>query len=286
MTTQLEVQSLGVPDPMMLRPFTVKSKLAETSDTVTLGFAAADEGPATRFEPGQFMMVYVFGVGEVPLSISGDPSEPEVLVHTVRDVGAVTGAICSLRIGDSVGIRGPYGTSWPVEPTPGRDVVLVAGGIGLAPLRPALYHLLANRSRYDSVSVVYGSRTSADLLYREELAGWRSRPDVDFNITVDRDSPDWVGDVGMVTPLLDRLRFIPSNTTAIVCGPEIMMRVVAKDLIERDVHPDDIYVSLERNFKCGIGFCGHCQIGPKFACKDGPVAVYSSVADLLGQEEL
>ena len=273
-------------EPMNLRAFRVGDVTQETHDTWTLVLTAADGGPDLTFEPGQFTMMYIFGIGEVPISIAGNPSQPEGLVHTVRAVGAVTNAICALRSGDVIGIRGPYGSSWPVRGATGRDMVIVAGGIGLAPVRPAIYHVLEHRDAYGSVSIVYGSRTPADLLYIDEIHEWKARFDLNVQITVDRGDGTWMGDVGVVTPLISRLAFDPEHTAAILCGPEIMMRVVAKDLARRGVPTSDISVSLERNVKCGIGFCGHCQIGASFICKDGPVVPYDEVADRLGMEEL
>jgi NAD(P)H-flavin reductase len=272
--------------PMMLRPFRVAAVTPETPDTVTIEFVADDDGPDLAFAPGQFTMLYVFGIGEVPLSISGDPAHPDRLVHTVRGVGAVTRALCALGPGDVVGIRGPYGTSWPVADARGRDIIFVAGGIGLAPVRPAIRHVLDHRDEYGSVSIVYGSRTPEDLLYTHDVGTWRARFDTNVQVTVDRGSPTWRGDVGVVTPLLGTLTFDPSNTTAIICGPEIMMRVVAKDLVNRGVPRSDIFISLERNMKCGFGICGHCQLGALFVCKDGPVVPYDTVAVDLGIEEL
>jgi NAD(P)H-flavin reductase len=273
-------------EPMLLRPFRVLDNRIETHDTFTVTFAPDDGGPGVSFAPGQFTMVYVYGIGEVPLSISGDPATPDVLVHTVRRVGAVTDAITSLAPGDVVGVRGPFGTAWPLDTADGGDVVIVAGGIGLAPVRPAVLHILDHRDRYGSVSIVYGSRTPADLLYDAEVHAWRARFDLNVQVTVDRGSDEWMGDVGVVTPMLNRVDFDAPSTTCIVCGPEIMMRVVAKNLVNRGIPPEQVWVSLERNMKCGIGLCGHCQIGPLFVCKDGPVVTYASVASRLGVEEL
>ncbi|MGI9666400.1 MAG: FAD/NAD(P)-binding protein, partial [Acidimicrobiia bacterium] len=193
------------PDPMLLRAFRVTERVEETHDTVTLVLLAADGGPPMSFRPGQFNMFYIFGTGEVPLSISGDPAHPERLVHTVRAVGAVTDAIVALQPGDEVGIRGPYGSSWPVSAGSDRDLVIVAGGIGLAPVRPVIYHALSHRASYRSVSVVYGARTPQDILYPDEIHEWKARFDTNVHITVDRAAPGWLGDVGVVTPLLARL---------------------------------------------------------------------------------
>ena len=226
-------ESVDLIEPMQLRPFMVTDVRPETSDTVTLDLVAADDGPPLEFAPGQFTMMYVFGIGEVPISICGNPEYPQTLVHTVRAVGAVTNAICALKRDDVIGIRGPYGTAWPVADAVGRDVVIVAGGIGLAPVRPAIYWVLNRRSDYESFSLIYGARTPEDMLFADEVRTWRARFDVNVQVTVDRGGPGWMGDVGVVTPLLSRAAFNPSNTTAIVCGPEVMMRVVARDFIAR-----------------------------------------------------
>jgi NAD(P)H-flavin reductase len=272
--------SPSVIEAMLPRPYRVGSRHSETTDTVTLEMVPED-GPGLAFTPGQFTMIYVFGIGEVPLSISGNPHQPGTLVHTVRSVGAVTEAIVGLEAGDPIGVRGPYGSGWPVGKAEGHDLVLVAGGIGLAPLRPVLYHVLANRDRYGAMSLVYGSRSPADLLFGEELHTWRSRFDLEVEVTVDRSDQGWLGDVGMVTGLLPRISFDPGNTVAMLCGPEIMMKVVAGELELRGLARDAIHVSLERNMKCAIGFCGHCQFGPDFLCRDGPVVPYSRVFDRL-----
>ncbi len=265
---------------MLPRTFRVTAKNVETSDTVTLELTAADDGPPIVFAPGQFTMVYVFGVGEVPLSISGSPDRPESLVHTVRAVGAVTNAICALEPGDTVGVRGPYGTGWPDARN--RDLLIIAGGIGLAPVRPLIDQVIAHRQDYFSVGLAYGSRSPAELLYRDELDAWSNGDAIDVQVTVDRGDPTWRGDVGVVTPLVQRIRYVTDETIAVICGPEMMMRVVARTLEDRGMTPDNIYVSLERNMKCGIGLCGHCQFGSDFVCTDGPVFPYFEVSYRLG----
>jgi NAD(P)H-flavin reductase len=231
-------------------------------------------------------MLYVFGVGEVPISISGDPGHPEALVHTIRSVGAVTKALVGLRDGDRVGVRGPFGSGWPVADIGERDLLVVAGGIGLAPLRPVLYHAVSERSRLGRVSLVCGARTPADLLFREELGEWRGRFDLDVEVTVDVSDQDWRGDVGMVTGVLSRVPVEPERTVAMLCGPEIMMKVVARELMASGLPAGDIHVSIERNMKCAIGLCGHCQFGPDFVCWGGPVFRYSDVADRMSVAEL
>ncbi len=254
----------------------------ETHDTWTL---TLDTGGPFVFAPGQFNMLYVPGVGEVPISISGDPTGGP-LVHTIRAVGAVTRALCHLKPGDLVGVRGPYGTPWPVDRAEGLDVVIVAGGIGLAPLRPALYFLLKQREWYGRIVLLYGARSPQDLLYRRELERWRGRFDLVVEVTVDHADPSWRGHVGVVTRLIPGVSFDPWNTLALVCGPEIMMRFTVQALMDRRVPPENIYLSMERNMQCGVGLCGHCQFGPYFVCKDGPVFAYPRVAPFLGKREV
>lgn len=285
MTDVLLTPGAETPEPLLPRPFRLVDRAEETPDTFTLVFEEVD-GPGMTFRPGQFTMLYVFGVGEVPISIAGNPRMPGSLVHTVRAVGAVTEAICGLRPGDLVGVRGPYGTSWPMDDATDGDLLVVAGGVGLAPLRPGIVEGLTRRHEYSSLSLVYGARTPADLLYKEDLLGWESAHDIDVEVTVDRASSAWRGDVGVVTKLLPRVRFDPPHTTAFVCGPEVMMRVVARELRDRGIPEERIWVSIERNMKCAIGFCGHCQFGPDFACRTGPVMPYERVAERMMVEGL
>jgi NAD(P)H-flavin reductase len=265
-------------EEMLPSQFTVVAATRETADTVTIEFASSDDTPLD-YTPGQFTMLYIFGVGEVPISIAGGRSGTPRVIHTVRAVGAVTSAICDLSPGDTVGIRGPYGTGWPMLAARGTDVVVAAGGIGLAPLRPVVTSILENREHYGAISLIYGTRSPADLLYAEELREWRSRFDFEVEVTVDRGDEDWYGDIGLVTNLLPRITYDPVNTTAMVCGPEIMMKVVARELEKGGVSTDHVHISMERNMKCAIGFCGHCQYGPDFICRDGPVFTYSYLRD-------
>ncbi len=271
-------------EAMLPRPFRVVSRRQETGDTFTLEFEPEDGVPIT-YDPGQFTMLYAFGVGEVPISIAGGrPGEP--LMHTVRAVGAVTDAICNLPEGGLVGVRGPYGKGWPLQRAVGKDLVIAAGGIGLAPLRSVVVHAFEYRDQFGSVSLIYGTRSPSELLYEEELRRWRSRFSIEVEVTVDRADAAWYGDVGVVTNLLPRITFDPANTVAMVCGPEIMMKVVARELGARGVDSDEVFVSLERNMKCGIGLCGHCQFGADFVCRDGPVVPFASVMNRMTVEEL
>jgi NAD(P)H-flavin reductase len=270
-------------DPMVPLPATVRRIVRETHDTITLHL----EPPRPwRFAPGQFNMLYLFGVGEVPISLSGDPERPEVIVHTVRGVGTVTRPMIGLRRGAVVGVRGPYGSAWPLAAAEGQDLLFVAGGIGMAPLRAAIAATLARRSAYGRVVVLYGMRTPADLLYAHDLARWRTRGNVDVRIIVDRPQPGWGGDVGVVTTLISTARLDAAQTVAMLCGPEIMMRFAVRELDKRGIPARNVHLSLERNMKCAVGWCGHCQYGPTFVCRDGPVLCLETIAPFFGRREI
>jgi len=273
-------------NPMLTHPYSIKRIQQETHDTFTLELKPKSNIQTVSFAPGQFNMLYVLGVGEVPISISGDPAEPDVLIHTTRAVGAVTNAMRKLRRSDLIGVRGPFGTSWPMEEAKGCDVVIVAGGIGMAPLRPSVYQLLSERREYGKVFLLYGARTPADLLYQREMEQWRARSDLHVDITVDRALRWWRGDVGVVTTLIPKADFDPTSTIAMVVGPEIMMRFTIAELQRRGLRDESIYISMERNMKCGFGFCGRCQFGPFFVCKDGPVFRYDRVKPFFGKGEI
>jgi NAD(P)H-flavin reductase len=271
---------------MLPQPFVVQKVGRETPDTFTLTMTPASGIGGFPFLPGQFNMLYAGGVGEVPISISGDPARPDTLVHTVRVVGNVSRAICAQRKGDYIGVRGPYGTPWPVEEAKGKDVLIVVGGVGLAPLRPAIYYFLNHRGAFGNFELVYGARTLQDLLFRSELERWRGRFDIRVHVTVDTAPADWRGSVGVVTTVIPRARFDPSHTLALVCGPEIMMHFTLLELQDRGLKPEQIYISMERNMKCGIGLCGHCQWGPLFICKDGPVFRYDKIKQWFEKREI
>ena len=257
----------------------------ESNDTVTLELEPP-AGEVFAFRPGQFNMVGVFGVGEVPISISGDPSAGGPLLHTVRDVGLATHALCALEPGDRVGVRGPYGTHWPLEEAEGGDVVIIAGGIGLPPVRPAVYHLLARRDRYQRVVLLYGARTPVDLLFTDELADWRGRFDLDVQVTVDAAPVGWRGDVGVVPDLIATARFQAATATAFMVGPEVMMRFTVRALQSVGVPDDRIFLSMERNMQCAVAMCGHCQLGPFLVCRDGPVFCHQPLAPWLSLREV
>ena len=271
-------------DPMLPLRATVRRRRRELADTWTLELDVGDGGLA-RFEPGQFNMLWVFGVGEAAISISGDPAGGPLL-HTIRDVGKVSGALARLRVGDSLGIRGPFGTAWPVEAAYGRDVVVVAGGLGLAPLRPAVYRLLRERHRFGRISILYGTRNPAQILYAAEIERWRRRLDVEIEVTVDHAGTDWRGHVGVVTKLIERATFDPTQALGLLCGPEVMMRFSAAALSGRGMAQDAMHVSLERHMKCALGHCGRCQFGHTLLCRDGPVLSYERVAGILPMKEI
>ncbi len=273
-------------DPMLPQWHEVQRFKRETHDTFTIELAVQQGRTDFQFAPGQFNMLYVYGVGEVPISISGDPARTDRLVHTIRAAGTVTRAMAQLKRGDTVGVRGPFGKPWPMNDLRYRDVIVVAGGIGLAPLRPVLYHMLRNRTHYENVHLLYGARTSDDLLYSDELLCPTSEPGINVKVTVDRAGPSWKGNIGVVTTLIPNIEVNPARTVALVCGPEVMMRFTVKALTQLGIHKDQIFVSMERNMKCAIGFCGHCQYGPAFICKDGPVFRYDRVENLLNIREL
>ena len=270
-------------NPMAPVPFEVIAKRRETHDTVTLELAAPD---GFECRPGQFNMLYPFGIGESAISISGDPSDTDRIVHTIRRVGPVTAALHELELGDHVGVRGPFGTSWPMVEAEGKDLVIVAGGIGLAPVRPAIYEALDNRKRYEQFVLLYGARTPEDLVFQNELREWRSRFDTEVEVSVDGAGPDYRGSVGVVTRFIPGAPFDPDNTVAMVVGPEIMMRFTVTELRKRGVPADQIYISMERNMQCAVGFCGHCQFGNRFVCRDGAVFNYASIRSYLPIKEV
>lgn len=273
-------------DPMAPTPYRILMRKHETHDTFSIELAPSHDGLPPRFEPGQFNMLYVFGAGEVPISISGDPDQPDRMVHTTRAAGFVTRAMANLRRGDELGLRGPFGTSWPMREARGKDLLVVAGGIGLAPLRPVIYAALSRRDDFNRVTILYGTRTPDDVLFYDELKGWRARLDVDVEVTVDRAATRWRANVGVVTALIPRAAFEPDKTIAMVCGPEVMIRFTAQALRQRGLPTQHLYVSTERNMKCAVGHCGHCQFGPYFVCRDGPVFRYDVIERLLSIREL
>jgi anaerobic sulfite reductase subunit B len=263
--------------------YRVTGRQEETHDTVSITLEPAGESIAD-FRPGQFTMLYAFGVGEIPISISGPAGSP-ALTQTIRAVGAVSTALCAAQAGHLVGVRGPFGTGWDEAAAVGRDLLLVAGGIGLAPLRPALLAALRERQRYRRVIVLIGARSPAELIFAGELAAWQENG-AEVTVTVDRADASWPGHVGVVTQLLGRVGLEPARTTALICGPEVMIRLTARSLMAAGVTAASIRVSLERNMQCGTAECGHCQLGPLLLCRDGPVVSYTVAEPLMAIREL
>lgn len=278
------MSALQPPDAALPQPWRVRSARRELHDVVTLELVAAD-GTRPRFLPGQFNMLYAFGVGEAAISISADSPDGDAFVHTVRDVGAVSRALAAAQPGATLGLRGPFGTGWPVAEAEGLDMLFVAGGLGLAPLRPAVHAVLRRRERFGCVTVLFGTRHPADILYPGELGQWR-KAGLDVLLTVDHADPGWTGHVGVVPSLIGRAGFDPARAAAMICGPEVMMRFTAAALLDAGLPAQRIHVSMERNMHCAIGHCGHCQFGPSFICKDGPVMRYDTVARRLSIPEV
>ena len=256
---------------MMPRLFTIEDLSWETGDgDIFTWQLTPDDGDVLSYAPGQFNMLYTFGVGEVPISICSDHHRG-ALSHTIRAAGTVTRAMSKLRPGHKIGLRGPFGSTWPVDLAAGKDLIIMAGGIGLAPLRPVIYQALRHRERFNQVYLLYGTRTPLDIIYRDELEVWRLEKRIEVGITVDRAPASWRGQIGVVTGLLKQIQFAADNAIAMLCGPEVMINFAELALQQAGLSREAIYVSLERNMKCAIGHCGHCQLGPHFVCKDGPV---------------
>ncbi len=278
---------MTVSSPLSANPWlswnaAITSVRPESPGVATYDIRLSDPSIAERycFRPGQFNMLHVPGIGEAAISLSGDPGNPQQLVHTIRTAGNVTQALATLGEGGRIGLRGPFGAHWPVEHCIGNDVILVAGGIGLAPLRPVVYSLLASRERYGQITLLMGARTPDGLLYSDEWSLWQQQ--IDVQQTVDRAPEDWQGNVGVVTSLLERLPIArPQCTSLMTCGPEVMMWYTIRSALTLGLPQSSMWLSLERHMNCAVGFCGHCQMGPEFVCKDGPVVPYERVAPFL-----
>jgi NAD(P)H-flavin reductase len=272
-------------DPWLPHPATIDEVVQEVPGIATYRLSFVDPEPARefRFAPGQFNMLYLPGVGEAAISVSSDPGAG-VLQHTIRIAGNVTRALSRRKVGEQIALRGPYGTAWPMEACRGRDIVIACGGVGLAPLRPAIYHIIAHRADYGRVFLLYGARTPGDLLYAREYFDWREH-DIEVEVTVDIGDQDWRGNMGVVPVLFYRLRLNAARTAILTCGPEIMIRFVIFEALARKIPPERIFLSMERNMNCAIGHCGHCQLGPVFLCKDGPVFSYRQMEPYMHLED-
>lgn len=279
------------PEGVPARMAVIQRVVSETFESSTFWTTwRGNDGDGFAFEPGQFDMLYLFGIGEIPISISSDPAHPQRLGHTIRFAGRVTNAFKALQPGDEIGVRGPFGNAWPLGEAEGGDLVIVAGGLGVCPVRGAVEAAMRTRDNYRRLILLVGARTPRLLPYRELLDQWLAHTErlgVELHLTVDEaPEPGWLHGIGVVTTLFPKARIEPARTTAFVCGPEIMMRFAGKGLVERGVPTERVYVSMERNMQCAIGLCGHCQFGGSFVCRDGPVFRYDQVGDLLEVREL
>ncbi len=273
--------------PYAFQPARVTGRRVETESiyTVTLELVDPEARRGYRFRAGQFNMLYAFGVGEVPISIVSDPDEPHVLEHTIRLAGRITGVMTRWKIGDVVGVRGPYGNGWPVEAAIGRDIVIVTGGLGCAPVVGVINYVFRRRDQYGDVHIIHGVKRPNDLLYRDRFDAWRRAPRTKVYLTTDRPDKSWHYRVGVVTDLFDELD-VASSAIVMMCGPEVMMRYAARALQDKGIGDDAIYLSMERRMECGVGLCGHCQYREYFVCKDGPIFSYRTVKSLFGVSSL
>lgn len=265
------------PADLAPEPFSVMGVEREADDVVTISLAR-DNQDTFSFRPGQFNMLYLFGAGDVPISIASDRAAGSELKHTIRAAGGLTERFVEQEPGDTVGVRGPFGSAWPLDRAEGKDLLLITGGIGLAPLRTAVYELLDRRDSFGRVSLLYGAKTPDQILYEDDLNGWEQRSDLDVRVTVDSADRTWKGPVGVVTNLIPSADFDPENVVVFTCGPEIMMTFVIDELSGLGVEHDQVFVSMERNMECAVSHCGHCQLGPEFICKDGPVLNFERIA--------
>jgi len=274
--------SVNILQPEMYR---IMSKKREAENSFTFELQSLEQKPV-KFSPGQFNMLYAFGIGEVPISFSGDPTIQNSIVHTIKAVGKVTQALSRMEEGELMGVRGPFGNSWPITKLRNKDLIIIAGGIGLAPLRPLIYYLLHHRKEFGKISILYGARDPLDLIFYDELETWSKEFDDQVMITVDFADESWSGHVGVVTNLISEIPFSLKDSVALLCGPELMLRFTIRELLQKNIAMKDIYLSMERNMKCAIGHCGRCQYVQNFLCKDGPVFSYSRVEPFFNKKEV
>jgi NAD(P)H-flavin reductase len=267
-------------------PYRIINKKTENNKLMTLVLEPAEERSIEPIQPGQFNMLYVFGVGEIPISTSSLAVTHPQIVHTIQDVGLISKAINQLSPKDVVGIRGPFGSTWPVKKAYGKDVMIMAGGVGLCPVRPLIESLLSDREQIGELNILYGSRSPENIIFHQDIISWQSDPGTNFLVTVDHAFSSWHGNIGVVTRLIPKSRFDPENTVVYICGPEVMMRFGAYACLDEGIPEDQIFLSMERNMKCAIGFCGHCQYGPHFLCKDGAVFSYPQIKPYLNVQDL
>lgn len=269
------MSDLDIPHPAKIIKRTQESRTIFTLETQFM-----DTEPHTPFYPGQFNMLYLYGIGEVAISIASDPADTTRLKHTIRAVGRVTRALQNLMEGDEIGIRGPYGNGWPLKNVMGKNMIIVTGGLGCAPTVSMINYLLARREDYGQITILQGVKHSEDLIFRKQYALWEATPNTTVHIAADVAGPKWPWAVGYVTDMIQSLTLRPEKTIALMCGPEMMMHAAVKALTTKGLPEADIYLSMERNMACGIGHCGHCQYGGLFVCKDGPIFAYPKIKAL------
>lgn len=271
---------------LMQRPYEAEivERITESPSiyTLRLRFTDPEVHAAYSFAPGQFNMLYLHGVGEVPISIVSDPEDEHMYDHTIRAVGRVTNALANLQPGERIGVRGPFGRGWPMAAAQGKDVVIATGGLGCAPVVAAINYILRRREQYGRLTIMQGVKHGDDLIWRERYEQWNALPNTQVLLAASRGDVAWPYHVGHVPVLFEHARLVPNNSTVMMCGPEGMMIAVSQELLERGFAADSLYLSMERNMQCGRGKCGHCQLGGKFVCKDGPVFSYPEIDLLLG----
>ncbi|MBI5782761.1 MAG: FAD/NAD(P)-binding protein [Gammaproteobacteria bacterium] len=250
--------------------------------TLRLRFTDPAQHADFRFEPGQFNMLYLYGVGEVAISIVSDPEDEMLFDHTIRVVGRVTRGLAQLKAGDRLGVRGPYGRGWPLKQAKNRDVMIITGGLGCAPVVSVINYVIRRRDQFRRLAIMQGVKHSDDLIWRKQYAHWGKQPDTQVLVAANEGATLWPWHVGNVTELFDRVEFDAARAIVMMCGPEGMMEAAMRQLLHRGVEPDNVYLSMERSMNCAVGLCGHCQYGGKYVCKDGPVFRYSDVKPLFG----
>lgn len=282
------VQNEHVANPHLPFEAEVVERLDESASvfSLKLRFTDPEVRRAYQYQPGQFNMLYCHGVGEVAISIVSDPTHDDLLDHTLRRVGRTTTALSLLTVGDRIGLRGPYGRGWPLDELRGRDVVVITGGLGCAPSVSVIHYILNRRAEFGWLTILQGVKHHNDLLWRERYEAWAQIPDTEVLLSADIGGALWPWHVGPVTGLFDRVTLTPGRTSVLLCGPEGMMLAAIREIGKRGIDDDAIWLSMERNMQCAVRQCGHCQLGPKFVCRDGPVFRYDEVRSLLGVKSL
>ena len=282
--THTRGQKLMLANPYRPWPARITSITDLTATEKLFEFRLIDERIRNAFshEPGQFVEVSIFGIGEAPISISSSPTKRGFIELCVRKAGAFTTALHQMQCGDIVGIRGPFGRGFPLEKMKGHDILLVAGGLGIAPLRSLINNVHDERSEFGKVTIIYGSKSPSEVMFRDQFEMWRHRKDFDLHLTVDNADDTWDGEIGMVTKPFETLELDATNTFGAVCGPPVMYRFVIEEMRKKNMSYDRIYLSFERHMKCGMGKCGHCQIGHQYVCLDGPVFNYWEAKNIQG----